>query len=456
MKRLFSLLMVAVVVLGMAGCGQTASEEVDALQEPLTYTELPTALTASKVGQVNCEVVTASGGLYYSEGGLYGVMSFDGSKDTGAIYSLCQPKGDYFIVTKGGEANINDVTTANTVGLVDASGREIVPCRYASVDLLGKRFVRVAELTGTTENADEKLTQITDEGKTVMCTGIWYIYDLQTGKQVPKATGTKPYISFDCGGYVKFVPDDKKAITCTADGTLLPDDLIHLKNGHYAVKSENKVYDSEGNFKFAYDPNGYIPEDSTNVTDYIVAKKTVSGKDVYVLLDMEGKVVTAELPHRPDVYGELLYIAGQLMTFDGKPVVEGTFKGLYWEPVYGQCWTLYDGTTYKAVDKTGKTLYETTAENSQMDTALMLCYTQNESKRSHYSVKDNDYTIEGVGVAPFIVKRPSGESFYELVNVLTGEVILSGALDYKAATKGSLVYVYAKNAENSADVYVLR
>ena len=457
MKRWVCLLMAVVLLVGAVGCNQTAPVENSSAQIPLTYTSLPTALKAEKVGEVNREVMTSSTGLYYKEGDKYGVMSFDGAKDSGAIYTYCQSKGDYFIVAKGGSVNVQDVTSANVMGLVDADCRVIIPLQYASVEIIGQRYARVAELTGVTENADEKLTQINNDDKTVMCTGNWYLYDIQTGEKVAGATGTKPYVSFDCGGYVKYVLDDKTVITVTPSGKVLPNDgIIHIKNGYYAIESEHKVYDSEGNFKFSYDPNGYIPEDSTNITDYILAKKKYPDRNAYVLLDAEGQVITAEFAQRPSVYGELIFVGGQLVTFAGEPVVKGQFKGMYWEPVYGQCWTLYDGTTYKAVDKNGEMLYETTAADSKMDTTQMLCYVQNESKRTYYSMVDNDYTIEGLGLSPFIVKRPSGESFYELVNVLTGEVILSGALDYKVATKGSLVYVYAKTGENSAEVYTLR
>lgn len=461
MKRVLSLLMAFVLLIGMVGCAQSPSQSPAPQEEytpiqPLTYTALPTALAAQQVGQIQREVTFSGGGLYYKEGDLFGIMTFDGQRDSGPIYTLCQPKGDYFLVAKNETTVTDDVTSGNAVGMVDAAGRVIIPLQYASVEVLGQRFARVAELTGITENADESLTKVTLEDKTVLCTGNWYIYDLQTGEKMEGATGTKPYISFDCGGYVKYVLDDKTVITSTPAGKPIPNDVIHLKNGHYAVPSENAVYDSDGNKKFTYDPNGYIPEDSANVNGYIVAKKTVSGKDTYVLLDLEGKVATAELKNRPNVYGDLLYAGGELLFFDGKPAVKGQFKGLFWEPVYGQCWTVFDGKTYKAVDKSGKPVYKNAAADAKMDTTQMVSYQQKESKRTYYSVKENGYKIEGVALSPFVVKRPVGESRYELVNVLTGEVILSGALDYKAAVDGSVVYVYAMNAENSFDVYAVR
>ncbi len=456
MKRVISLLTAVILLMGLVGCSPATTPPKEDTIEPHTYTELPTELSAEKVGLINREFSVAAGGLYYKGENGYGILSFDGKADSGDVYSLCQPKGDYFMVGKSTSADMEDVTSANVAGLVDSTGRVLVPLRYASVELLGDGFARVAELTGTTENAEEKLTQITTEDGTVMCTGIWYIYDLETGEKVPGATGTKPYISFDCGGYLKYVLDDKAVVTATSDGKVLPNDVIHLKNGHYAVPSEKTVYDIQGNKKFTYDPNGHVPTDSADVSGYIIGKKTVSDKETYVLFDLEGNVVSPEFEHQPEPYGALFLVGKSLVKPDGTPVVEGGCERAFYESVYGQSWAVNDNKTTKVVDKTGKVLFENTADGSMVDTTLMVCYVSKDSKRVYYSGKDNDYTITGAALSPFVVKTPVGESSYALVNVLTGGEILSGALDYKAAVSGSLVYVYAQNAENVTEVYVMR
>ncbi len=463
MKRLVCILLSLVLLAGLAGCGDsnttpqkpqqsTLSPEDYVPLEPLVYTELPAALTAEKLGTLSHKVKASEGGLYYQEGDYYGIMTLDGKLDTGAIYALCQPTKSYFMVAEQ-VGDTTDVTSVNVVGLVDATGREIIPQKFASIQIIGDRFARTAELTGRTTNEEEKLTQFTEGDTTVMCTGNWYLYDLQTGQPVPGATGTKPYISFDCGGYVKYVLDDKTVVVATPDGTVLPEEPLHLKNGYYAIQSEHTVYDSEGNKKFTYDPKGYIPVDSEDVSGYILAEK----KGKYVLLDESGKVASAVFDHKPVQYGELYHVGKNLVAIDGKAVIKGGCERVYFEPIYGQSWAINDNKTTKVVDKTGHVLYENKTTGSMVDTNQMLCYKSSGDKRYYYSVKDKGFVINGAALAPFLVKKPNGESSYDVVNVLNGEVLLSGYANYTVSdADGTLLYVYAETADGIQDVYVIR
>ena len=62
-----------------------------------------------------------------------------------------------------------------------------------------------------------------------------------------------------------------------------------------------------------------------------------------------------------------------------------------------------------------------------------------------------------MGVGTFRVKVPNGESKYDLVNVLNGETILSGYLDFRVEDAGgTLLYVYAKVADKDLEVYVVQ
>ncbi len=457
MKRLLCILTSAVLLLGLTACRGGKTPLRDTIQEPLTYTALPTELKATQVGTIGRQVMPTAGGLYYKEGDLFGVMSLDGKKDSGAIYTMCQPRGNYFMVSTKAEADGDSVTEYNRIGLVDGNGEELVPPEYAVLDIMGDRFVRAIEVLSKTENEDEKLTYFMDGEDKVLCTGNWYIYDLQTGKRVPGATGTKPYIAFDCGGYVKYVTDDKVTVTALADGTAISNDVIHLKNGHYADPADHTVYNVDGDKLFTYDPNGYVPCDSADINGYIMAKKTVGDKETYALLDPEGNAASAEFDSRPVVYGQLLHVNKRLRNMVGDAVYDGETVMVYWEQKYGQLWVIDDGKTRKAVDKNGVVQYEGNNVNPVLDLQRKICYKKGDAQMLYYSLKDKDFTIGGVCLSPFIVKTADGDAAYKLVNVLTGEAILSGHLNYTVAeTDNSLLYVYAQVSDTEIEVYVVK
>lgn len=460
MKRVISLLMACILLLGLAGCQNSAGSsdpaETYTPLEPLTYTGLPTALKAESLGMVNRSVNLTDSGLVYTEEGKYGIMTPDGQIDSGAVYANCEPKNDLFLVSKKTFNAAEGVQSMNTVGVVDAAGRVRVPLAFAQVTMMDGRFARAVEVTGTTEDESKGITYYLDENENkVHCTGNWYLYDMQTGLAVPGATGTTRYAAYTYGSYVKYVTDDKQVVVSTPAGQAIPEEAVHLLNGYYVLEAEHTLYDGDGKALFTYDPAGYIPCESKGLEGYVAAKKQVDGKDSYVLMDLTGKVATAAFSAVPQVLGELLYADSKLVAFNGDTVAED-FHVLYWESLYGQCWLTQKGTVRKAIAKDGSVLYFGNDKNPVLDVNQMLLYTTKDEKRVFYSVKDKDYTLTGLAVAPFIVKVPNGETYYDLVNVLTGEAILSGYLDYKTKIINNILYVYASVAENSYAVFAVR
>ena len=88
-----------------AGEEETVSGEEDTTAEE--ETEDLFALESEKIGSTDYTVHIADSGIYYTdENGKYGVMTFDGKEDTGAIYDFCAPEGPYYTVvsTIPGEA----------------------------------------------------------------------------------------------------------------------------------------------------------------------------------------------------------------------------------------------------------------------------------------------------------------------------------------------------------------
>jgi len=452
MKRFFCLFLAVLLLIGSTGCKKDSD-----LLRPMTYDSFPKELTAHKIGTMPQVGTPTAGGVYYRIGNKYGIMSFDGSSDSGAIYAMCRPLKEYFLVAKTA-GNTDDVRNLNTAGVVDAQGNVLVPLVYASVTTVDDRFARVAEITGKTDNKDASITNYkTDSGDTVYCTGNWYLYDLTTGKKIPDATGTKPYASYSYGGvYVKYVTDDKEQHIVTPEGKPLPADAVHLKNGYYVLEAENAVYAGTGTKLFTYDSNGYIPCDSQDVSGYIVAKKTIDGTDSYVLMNEQGSIVTGALAAAPKVCGELLLVGDKICNFKGEPLVQDECTALYMDNITKQCWFFNNSTTKERVyiQKDGTELYRSTDEDVVFNVNHFAIQKKDGDNRIGLSLKDGSFSIHGVALAPWLVRVEGEEGTFDLVDTISGETILSGYTGYTVSDPAcGMLYVYASNAEGECDIF---
>lgn len=459
MKRWLCLL--CAIALLAAGCTGCKKEPDPSPIEPITYTSFPTELSIDHIGVLPQNCVTAEGGLYYRIGEKYGIMSFDGTCDSGAIYTMCRPFGDAFMVAKS-MAIESDLDSFNTAGVVDARGNVLIPLAYASVNAVDGRFARVAEITGTAADEDESITDFTaSTGDKVYCAGNWYIYDLITGKKVPGATGTKPYACYSYGGkYIKYVTDDKQQHVTTPEGDPLPDEAAHLKNGYYALRAENAVYDPYGKKMFTYDPNGYVPCDDQNSAEYILAKKTVDGKDAYVLMDLTGAVVSGELEAEPVIRGPLLLINKKVYNFKGEQLIPDEGNNLYMDSVTKQAWMITNATTKEKflLDKDGKVMYRSGAEDVTFNVNNFNLHKKDgENDPDHLILKDNAFSVKGTSVAPWLVKTVNEDGTYNLIETISGKTLLSNCVGLSVAVAdGTILYVYTQNAEGVYEIYRVR
>lgn len=457
MKRWLCIVCAVALLLTCTGC----KNRKDDWQERVTYTAFPTALTIHKIGTMTQKCTAAAGGLYYRIGEKYGIATFDGTVDSGAIYKVCQPLADAFMVAKE-IGNESDPKSFNTAGVVDARGQVIVPLQYASVSMVDDRFIRVAEVTGTCETKEDSLTEFKKaNGDTVYCAGNWYLYDITTGKRIPDATGTHPYAAYSYGGrYIKYVSDAKEEHIVTPDGKELPAEAIHLKNGYYVMEQECAVYDADGARLFTYDPNGYIPTDSKDITDYILGKKTVDGKDVYVLMDRHtGAVVTAELEAVPTVCGSALHVNKKVLDLKGKPLFEASSNTLYMDPWTEQAWMMTDSDTKEKIlfDKEGNVLYSTLEEGLSFNVNNFSVHKKEGDTSHHLVIKTGTYDIVGASLAPWLVRVTAEDGTVGLVETISGSTLLEG---YSAISVGGggdkALYVYAEDAEGTIEIYCVR
>ena len=456
MKRLVCVgLAVILAVTGLVGCKKPQENLHDAVH----YDAFPTALTAHKVGTLPRAGIAAAGGLYYSDGGKYGIMTYDGTVDSGAIYAVCRPLGNHFLVAK---STGNSIQTMNAAGVVDAQGNVLVPFDYASVVAIDDRFVMAAELTGYTEDKNQSVTSRNDNnGEKTYYTGNWYIYDLTTGQKVPGATGSRNYAAYSYEGqYIKYVTDDKKQHVVTPDGQPLPTAAVHLNNGYYLIEAENALYNGAGTKLFTYDPNGYIPCSGEDVSGYILAKKTADGVDSYVLMDETGAVVSAPLTAKPKTYGKLLLAGNKVYNVKGELLLEGDFSAIYEDEITHQCWLLSSSFTKEKVliDGSGKVLYRGAAEDVKFIVNHFSLYKKvGEEEQYPYIIAQSAFGQKATPIAPWLLRTDAEDGTFNLIDSISGNTLLSGYISYSTALiEGDKLYVYATNVDREVELYRIK
>lgn len=443
----------------------TTNEDTDEKEETKT-SDAKTEFAAEQVGSLLANYYTMTeGGIYYKNSDeKYGVMTLDGNKGSGAIYDYAEQEEQYFAVVTTMPAESSDPTSINCFGLVDAEGNVLIPEQYASISVLNERFAQACEVTGITTSKDEALVyssnnpySITASDGDTLYKGVWYIYDLTTGEKVNGATGTNSQYCFAYGNYVKYYTDDGDQITVGADGAKIAEGADLFDDGSYAVTEDNTgaVYDADNNKLFSFKYEDYVPSYRTG--DYFIASKYKDGTTYYVLLDESGKVVSAEFDKYITVYGNLIEADGGIYDFDGNEVISGTYDSVYIDDITKDYWMLKSGDVYTMINEAGEVLFkETYDDDHYINSSYFTASKDAEGSDLYYSFKDNDYTIAGYSMAPWLVEVESANFIYYLVNTLTGETIIDGYGDYKyvLSTDGQM-YIYAEQADNEYDIYIV-
>lgn len=454
--KVLALALAVVMLCGLAtGCKNNGVELSD-------YTALPTALKATKIGNIDrLEFTPSDGGLYYRDkDGKYGIMTLDGKKDTGPQYAYCKPLESYFLIADVVPSFTAKPKELNVNGVVDATGKELIPKEYAAIDLMDDRFARVCVVTGVTSSEKEQMLHYnTVEGKKLL-TGIWYVYDMQEGRRVKGATGTTRYAAYTYGEYIKYVTDDKQILVAHPDGTFLPEEAIHLKNGCYAMEDAKggTVYDGKGKKLFTYQKDGWVPYDSTGLDGYIIAKKKAGDAEQFVLMDRKGKVISGVFNQKPDIQGGKVYVDGKLYKLDGKVVFDTPCQSILTDPLTGQCWMME---TLDGVDtllcNNGKVLYRENQEKYgkvSFDSDRFLLSKKEEDGTLFYSLKKKKFVLEGEAFAPWLIKQEQEDSKNVLIDTISGKVLLKGYFRYRYSDANSQqLYIYAETEEDTWDVY---
>lgn len=461
MKKILSLSLCIIMIITMfAGCGKPKDKNNNVVNGKFTE-----YLVAEKVGTIDRDnFTTAEGGLFYKDdNGLYGVMSYEGLHDTGAIYADVQSRGKYFQVFQKEITDVNDISSVNSSMLIDGKGNIIIPQGYASFYVLSDRYILAAKATGRTYSEDDVVSCITSNGTCLTNAyndsswykGSWHVYDVVNKCFVPNATGTKAVTVIARGQYLTFQNDNGENITIDAKGVALPENAKMFDDGSYKIESKiGEVYDANGNKLFAYDLTGFIPSSVSG--DYYVASKYVDGASKQAIMDKKGNIISTEFDDYITVYGEIVKCGNQIFNLKGENILKGEYESVYYDDMFGQNWIVRNEDYYTMIDKNGAVFFNGPYDDGHtVWTDDFLASEKREDTNYYYSYKDRDYTIPGYHFAPWIVETPSSNYMYDLVDTMTGKKLLEGYSDYSHISRNALAYYVYAEYNGGADVYLV-
>lgn len=467
-KFISSICVIMMLIMCLAGCSGTKNEENNAEE----YSDFPTKLTAEKIATIDMKdksMNIGDGGIYYRVNDKYGIMSFDGKNDTGAIYSYCTPKKNFFaVVTDVPETEEMTIENMNNVGVVDATGRVIVPEEYASVDVLNDRFIKVCEVTKRADSKDDALVYYTERSMAIFANdddtffkGNWYVYDAETGKKVEGVSGTQPYTITAHGNYIEYRTDDREEKCVNANGEALPEGAELLDDGSYIIEKDGKgsAYDTNGGKLFDYSTDEFEITYCEKDSKYYLAIKYVDSKPKYFVVDKKGESVSAEFDEYPKLYGECLFVKDKLYNFAGETVCEGEFKCATIDKFTKNAILLTTENEDTTIIKDGKTVLAQIAvsDNINVSSSDFTIKKKTDDGCLYYSFKDKDYTLKGSGYGPWVVATGNDDGTSNLVDTISGENLVSNYEEFKSGSVvGSTFYAFGKNSDGTIDVFVIK
>lgn len=414
------------------------------------------------------------GGAYYKDDNdMYGIISRDGSKDTGAVYTNVEAEYDnaFFVVSQKKDADVTSVADLNSSGLLNDDLQLVVPMEYAAIDILSDRFVKVCEVTEQTDNKDEALVYYTDSMISITASdddtffkGNWYVYDILKGAKVPGISGTQAYYIDVYGSYIEYIDEAANDyVIKNADGETVTGEFEVFEDGTLLVAEGNKgtVYNPDNTKAFSFEVDGYIPYERLENGHFAAVREENDGM-TFVILDGEGKAVSKEFAierrYDVEVFGEVIVVNGQLFDYNGNSVIEGTYDDIYYEDIFGKYLMLENYEGFTMIQTDGTVLYKgAESENLEINEYSFAIRRKDDSGYKYYNVKDQDFTLEGYSAGVVHVSADGANGTENLVNTVTGEVALKNYSDYEVIEiEGEGLLVYAEALDGSYDVYTIK
>lgn len=428
----------------------------------------PDKLKVKKVNSIDLDNyrICKGGIIYKNSDNMYGIMSLDGNNDTGAIYTYCEEENIYFIVSKSTFDSDESIDKMNCFGIVDVNGKQLVLNEYCSFDVLNSRYIKAIKATESTEEKDEALIYSSENQFSIMPSdgdtlykGIWYIYDTSTGKLVPDATGTKPYVIGTRGNYITYTNDNEQQVVVNGNGENLPSGADLLDDGSYVIPIDDKgiIYDTEGNKLFDFDLETY---DVSSVSgEYYIFHKYDENKQryIYSVFDKKGTKVSVYFDSLIYIYGKFVFCDNELYDFDGNKVLNGKFDSVYPDDFTQNAFMLKNENNIIVINSNGKIIYnQANSEDIHFDSTYFTSDSKINGERYCYSIKDSDFKFKGDDISYWIVKIENNEGNYDVIDTISGDVIVANYTSYKCSKlNNNSYYLYAKNESGTVDIYLI-
>jgi hypothetical protein len=283
----------------------------------------------------------SDGGIYYrSKDGLYGIMTFDGSCDSGPVYTEVVTAERYFRVSEKESSPQASPASLNRYGLVNARGTLLVPQEYAAVKVLNDRFATAIRVTETTKETDKavlfssgNMISYSYQAGCVSYLGEWEVYDLSSGRPIQGASGTQNTATqYATNDLLVFTNDDGDRVRMNAKGRVLSDFTHLLGNGSYTQSGEEEdaVFSAGGRKLFSYDPDTYLVYSIEDTDRYYAARRS-SGGLKYVLLDENGEEISYAFSDTPQtvIDDTYVFVGGRLYDYEGNQLLDGTYDEIF-------------------------------------------------------------------------------------------------------------------------------
>ena len=424
---------------------------------------LPSKLVANKISSYNqSNILIYDGGYLYGKDNKIGISSFDGKSNSGAIYTSAKGTSKYFIVATQ-EVNIDPTKPAslNIFGLVDASGKEIVPCEYASIKILSERYVWVCNVTELTTSKDNAVTYMTKDGNVALYPkdddyffkGNWFIYDLMACKKVEGVTGTKAESPRIKNTIIYYKNDAGTEITVNENGVVISEDAFIMSDGSYLLGG--KVYSSNGNELFKVKKGGFEPVRATDDDKYYVASKYVDHESYYALMDKTGKIVSAEFKGSIYVYGLVIENNKKFYNFKGEQIIEGEFDEIYYSTAAGiDIYFLKKGDETFVLDGAFNVIFKGKLEDGAKAYKSNGLIAKNANKvDTGYNYTTKDFSVDGYSTG-FLMVLGGKYPTYNLNEVISGSTLIANSKNITVKNVDGTIYAVS-NAGSEYEFYTI-